>query len=621
MEGMNPPHTGRSESGPDFEQVVGYCAESALAGQSLDETLAAFEQRLDDFMPPEADPAASDDPDLRRRLLRIMVRALWRILPNPATRFAVPDVPTPSRNSPCHCGSGRKFKHCCQPLEQNLPPQVNQINLLPILLEALPRERWPELAGSRVCLNRLGDTVREWAEEERWGDILALLGPWFARADALVIANGWLLDQYLDAMVATGDADGKAQMMQRALAEGDRPLRSAMLQRQASAVADQDRFAEAWELFEQARELDPRSPNLSHLEVIMLMAEGREEEARARARFWVGKLERRRKPELAGLIDLLRNVVQHGRQALLEADIGFKADDRALREALEQAPPVECRYELEVVDRKMGMLRPAGQLGEALDLWYDELALDEVEEIPFDAMLALLARHPILWDSFDVLAQLLEAADELLPVDRSDLPALRLGERAWALLDRVLAENLDDDSDGERAGDPQLPWGLIDNRPVLRALLHGVLSLLDEEPVPAVLLERLQRLLALNPEDNQGVRWLLCRAWIEAGAFDQALALCERFPDDLAELQYNRALALYALDQESAAAEALRKAVAAYPTVFQYLDPSRVVAPKLSRSGVTVGGDDEAWLYRSQYRHHWQRLGALAWARQILRPG
>lgn len=613
-------HDDGEDDAPHFDQVAALCAECAVAGLELEATLTKFEQVLDQIMPPGPGGPEVDDPDLRRRMLRIMVRALWRLLPNPQLQFATPEVPVPGRNDLCHCGSGHKYKACCQALERKLPPPIDHINLLPILLEALPRERWAELAGSRVGYDRLGDAVRRFAELEQWQEILDLLVPWFADDRALVMDNEWLLDMHVDALEGVGDLDGKARLLERAVERGDRPLRSAMLQRQASMAADQDRFDEAWGLFEKARRLDPRSPNLSHLEVVMLIAEGRESEARKQARFWVGRLERRRKPDLENLIDLLRDVARRGKDALFEADVGFGADDRQVRAALDSAPPVCCRYVLDVVDGNAGPLESRPELAEGLQAWSERITQaswlpgdqidpeDRVNEL--DDMLDLLEEYPVLWDSFEALETLQTAAGELLPVDPYDLSADRLGERAWSLLECVLEEN--------KAQDALLEWGFVENRPALNALAKAVMAQFYSESQPDLLIERLERLLRLNPSDNQGLRSVLCRVLSVAGDYPRVVALCERYPDDFAELQYQHALALFALDRKDEAAEVLRGAVESHPKVFEYLDRSRVAAPQLMPGSVIAGGDDEAFIYRSDYREDWQRLGALKWARGVL---
>lgn len=603
----------------DFDRVAARCAACAVAGRSLEATLDEFEQHLDEFLPPDPDGAEAENPDLRRRLLRIMVRALWGILPNPQCQFDLPQVAVPGRNALCHCGSGRKYKACCQALERKLPPPVDHINLLPVLLEALPRGRWAELVGSRVSYDRLGDTVRQWGEAGRWPEVLELLTPWFADDRALVMDNEWLLDMYLDALEGVGDLEGRSRVLARAVEHGDRPLRSAMLQRQASRVADQNRFEEAWALFEQARSLDPRSPNLSHLEVVMLIAEGREPEARKRARFWAGKLERRRKPDLAGLIDLLHDVARRGQAALFEADVGFSADDRRLQAALREAPAVTNRYVLDVVDGNAGPLQPGPELARALAVWNEVIAPvswfpgdasaaeDRLNEL--DAMLDLLEQYPLLWDGFEVLDLLQDAAESLVPVDATDPPVRTLGERAWMLLERVLEENA--------AQDARLEWGFVENRPALSAAAKALMPLVDS--APEVLIERLERLLRLNPNDNQELRSLLCRTLTATGAYARLVALCERYPDDFAELQYQHALALFALERRDEAARVLRAAAERYPKVFEYLDSSRATAPELTPGRITAGGDDEAWMYRVEYREYWRELDALAWARKALR--
>jgi len=57
--------------------------------------------------------------------------------------------------------------------------------------------------------------------------------------------------------------------------------------------------------------------SLSHLELVLLLSEGREAEARERARFWLQRLSRMRDPDLGGLIDFVRDVAENGGAAMI----------------------------------------------------------------------------------------------------------------------------------------------------------------------------------------------------------------------------------------------------------------------------------------------------------------
>ncbi len=96
-----------------------------------------------------------------------------------------------------------------------------------------------------------------------------------------------LFDLLLDAYTNLGKPRKKSALLDRALAHGDRSLRSASMQRRVTMLADSGDYPRAWALFAQAQRSEPDSPSLSHLEVTLLLSQGRETEARERARFWL----------------------------------------------------------------------------------------------------------------------------------------------------------------------------------------------------------------------------------------------------------------------------------------------------------------------------------------------
>jgi hypothetical protein len=101
---------------------------------------------------------------------------------------------------------------------------------------------------------------------------------------------------------------------------GNFSLHSGALQRLASMASDRNDFALAWDLFGQARQIDPTAVSLSHLEVTMLFNEGRDDEAKHCAALWIQRLTRLRDPQLQPLITYLRDLQRDGLRMLENID-------------------------------------------------------------------------------------------------------------------------------------------------------------------------------------------------------------------------------------------------------------------------------------------------------------
>ena len=221
-------------------------------------------------------------------------------------------------------------------------------------------------------------------------------------------------------------------------------------------------------------------------------------------------------------------------------------------------------------------------------------------------MLELLDQHPKLWNSFEVLIEMVCTLNELDPGDLEYPLILPLLERVGLLLEEVLEAN--------QAQNCRLEWVHPANRPVLE-LLAWRIDLDRREPIASPEhFQRMEQMLRLNPKDNSGVRMPLCRRYLEGDRFEDALRLTEQYPDDFPEMRYNRVLALYALGHIEKAEKRLRELADKYPKILDALLKHGILRPEINLSFVKVGGDDEAWLYRRDYRATWERLGALKWA-------
>jgi tetratricopeptide (TPR) repeat protein len=264
------------------------------------------------------------------------------------------------------------------------------------------------------------------------------------------------------------------------------------------------------------------------------------------------------------------------------------------------AGPLEADAELAIVETEWGEVFMAEDDPDGDDPWNDTAWVD------------WLAGHPLAWHSFAILEDLVMSID-CAPFDDGhlddQLDALEdaLLARALALLRLNLGEN--------KADGCKLEWGWMENRPALR-LLGQAIDLAEGTAEELPLLEWL--VLTLNPNDNQGLRERLVHVYADRGRAADALAVCERYPDDaLGGMIFGRILALYLLGREDDAVAVLAEAKERTPRIAKMLTAKRPRMPELEPGLTTLGGADEAWYYRQSWRGVWERTGALDWLRQV----
>lgn len=543
-------------------------------------------------------------------MLMLMARAVWAHCPNPHLHYAPGRLPPIERNAPCHCESGRKYKHCCLEAELRLP--LKELNYLPFLLETQARKCWAELAGSKLSVPMLIDMALRWQNEGRHKDLLALLEPWFVDERHFTAPHEPLLDCLLDCYDALGKPRKKKQLLERGLQHGDRGTVASLLQRQAAIAHDRGEIQQAWTHFKAAQIAQPDSPNLCHLELLLLVTQGDEAQARERARFWVQSLQRRRDPELQGLIELAQAVAREGAAAFGELALRHVPELADLETQLKSAPPPQAHYRFPYRDGgSAGPLEPSPALAKALDAIEAQMA--RAQEAGGDPDVGpVLAREPLLWHSFELLAALEDIArNHPLPgVDeRVVLPLL---ERAEALLRENLRVH--------KAEKLALEWSWLENRTALGLIADLALLRMQVDPEGDAAVVTLRWLVDdLNPQDNQGLRMPLMALLLRRRAYAEAAQLADRYPHDLPEMQYQSALALRLAGREAEATAMLAAAISSYPRIARMLLAKK--APKKPRGdayGIVLGGDEEAWLFRDEHFALWQRSGGLDWLRTCL---
>ncbi len=300
--------------------------------------------------------------------------------------------------------------------------------------------------------------------------------------------------------------------------------------------------------------------------MILLISQGEVGQAQERARFWAARLKKLGYGD-EKLVDLMEEIaldpsafaeaVRHGGfENAEEADAQSLAQLIRLAEGL----PPACHYRLQPGRRcrtaggRRETRRHRGRM--AATCSRREMMPMAATPIPADtAWLDWLAAHPLAWHSFAVLEDLLMSID-YVPFDDEELDD-QLDALEDALLDRALALlRLDLRENGADAC--KLEWGWLQNRPALR-LLGRLIEVEGGTAEELPLLEWL--VLTLNPNDNQGLRERLVHIYAGGGRAAEALAVCERYPNDmLGAMVYGRVLALHQSGRHDEAAAALTQA-------------------------------------------------------------
>jgi len=229
---------------------------------------------------------------------------------------------------------------------------------------------------------------------------------------------------------------------------------------------------------------------------------------------------------------------------------------------------------------------PTTPLEEAQDMIYQALKVQGEEGVALARK--ALAISPDCADAYVLLAEASRSPEEARPFYEQGVAA---GERA--LGPEVFAEDV-----GEF-------WGLLETRPYMRAC-QGLAEALWELDERTAAIEHAQEMLRLNPNDNQGMRYLLA-SWLLAVGEDAALeTLLAQYPEEgSAHWAYTRALFAFRRHGPGKEAEdALAQALRANPYVPMYLLGVAPWPPEMPPY-YGMGDENEAVVYLSEAAEPW----------------
>src|SRR5262249_21235818 len=198
-------------------------------------------------------------------------------------------MPEPGHSDPCPCGSGRKFHQCCLPIP--LMPPLTQEALWPYVLANIPPAERDELLGSsRIPRGALIEFAAYLLDMRRSAEVITAIAPKLASPERYHDEDTAILLHLL--CEAYGMSAGGARHKLKLLRETTErappsPLRSEAWQRLATIYMDRGDSESAWSAFRNAQHDNPQADEICVLEVELLVADRRMDEAKRRAREWV----------------------------------------------------------------------------------------------------------------------------------------------------------------------------------------------------------------------------------------------------------------------------------------------------------------------------------------------
>jgi tetratricopeptide (TPR) repeat protein len=160
-------------------------------------------------------------------------------------------------------------------------------------------------------------------------------------------------------------------------------------------------------------------------------------------------------------------------------------------------------------------------------------------------------------------------------------------------------------------------WGLLETRPYMRAragLAQALWALGEREAAIA----HYRDLLRLNPNDNQGIRYLLAAALLAIGDDEALQELLRAYEEDGSPYwTYTKVLLAFRAGGASKKAKALlAEAVRLNVHVPAFLSGEKA-PPEAIPAYITLGGEDKAAEYARDCGAAWrQTAGAVEWLRQ-----
>jgi tetratricopeptide (TPR) repeat protein len=499
----------------EFQRLIPDSVGIAMRAADPADFLGWVRERLLEYAAPDS-PLRSDS-NLGRAMAFAWARAVWNglvqcALPGNPQRMKRKPMPEPGRNDPCPCGSGKRFHECCLPVP--LMPPLTQDVLWPYVLANIPQaERDELLISSRIPRGALIEFAAHLLDLRRGAEVIAALEPGLAAPERYHDEDTAILLHLLCEAygMSTDGARRKLKLLRETTERAPRsPLRSEAWQRLATIYMDRGDSEGAWSAFRNAQYDNPQADEICVLEVELLVAGHRMDEAKQCARQWVKNLASHGVPEDDPRIEFLTRMSVNPLDPVTYKvqGAGGRLRDWLLRVA--DRSPARHRLIPTAMPARFALGAPP-ELLEIQQLWHAVFPLPKpfsAQDQPFGGdpvwepgietqWCEFLHEHPQAFDSLDILDDLATAVGRHSQAHAPWVDALLLCPlltRTSELVEATCHE----------AGELVLPWSIEDNRAALRGLFRLFQQQLGGGNRAAAMVTA-NWLLRLNPADDHRV--------------------------------------------------------------------------------------------------------------------
>jgi tetratricopeptide (TPR) repeat protein len=219
-----------------------------------------------------------------------------------------------------------------------------------------------------------------------------------------------------------------------------------------------------------------------------------------------------------------------------------------------------------------------------------------------DLLRKIILKDPMYHEAYLLLSSIFTAEDDFSEAEKE----LKKGLSVW---ESSIPENFN----GE------IPWGFIENRPYL-TLLHELSGLLDKSEKTDEAITISEKLLALNSNDNQGVRWIIGNLYLKAEKTDLAEKFLKKTVNEYPPNRYSYALLLILRNKRWDAIQQLRLAFTENIYIYEHLSFKAPIVPYDIFENSDMEGIGEAVYYLESMGHFWmQKQEELFFMEQIIK--
>jgi len=259
------------------------------------------------------------------------------------------------------------------------------------------------------------------------------------------------------------------------------------------------------------------------------------------------------------------------------------------------------------VDEMNQYIREVNKDGK-LPHWEPKTPLEQAQSLIYEALETVGKRRLELAEQALKISTDCADAYVLLAEEKAESPeeALKLYMAGMEAGERALGKEIFEKEAGHF-------WGMVETRPYMRARL-GVAQCLWALGKVEEAVSHFRELLRLNPNDNQGIRYLLASALLDLKKVDELEELLGQYDEATAHWLFTKALvAFIRLGDAPAARKLLREALEANPHVASYILGEKKL-PRMLPDRVGFGDTSEAVTYAAEFGGGWHGiLGAVDW--------